>query len=313
MSDLNEVREYRGQKFLFKVEDSMDYKDYKKYERLRMETWGDPADFMPSERNMLDENFLDMGSALYIAVFVQDRSGSFLEDWEHFVGFSYGFVGIRDKKMGFNRPQYTAVKQPYRKFGLGIAIKEFQKKTLLDVFHIHEIVCTFDPLTGVNAHRNIHCFGMDILEYKEAHYSDYFGVLNREDVPCDRFFASWKLLGKTQRPHFDLKELLGSGLLVNRSEAIKIQGRSGPVLMETVKNVDLEKTGSRLLVEIPYDFYRMLEETRVEERAVREIPVEWRSVTRKVFLELFKRGYEIRDFDTLDHDGRKRNFYVLCL
>ncbi len=320
MKDLNEVRECRGKRFLFKVENSYNYKDYRKYERLRMKIWGDPSDKLPSERNMLNENYIDKGSALFIAVYVQEDSGSFLEDWAHFVGFSYGFVGVWDKEKGFSRQdnlrfysQYTAVKEEYRKYGLGIAIKEFQKKVLLDLFRVHEVICTFDPLTGVNAYRNIHYFGMNILEYEESLYSDFFGYLNREDVPCDRFLVSWNLLEDTQRSKFDVNELLESGCTVIESSAIKVQGKTGPVLMDSVKNVSLKKNKEQFLVEIPYDFYWMLEETHVEERTVKRIPIEWRLATRKVFQVLFKRGYRVKDFCTVVLADRKRSFYVLSL
>ena len=320
MKDLNEIRECRGQRFLFKVENSRNYKDYRKYERLRMKIWGDPSDKLPSERNMLNENYIDKGSALFIAVYVQEDSGSFPEDWAHFVGFSYGFVGVWDKEKGFSRQdnlrfysQYTAVKEEYRKYGLGIAIKEFQKKVLSDLFRVYEAICTFDPLTGVNAYRNIHYFGMNILEYEESLYSDFFGHLNREDVPCDRFLASWNLLEDIQRSKFDVNELLESGCSVIESRAIKVQGRTGPVLMDSVKNLDLDKNSEQFLVEIPYNFYWMLEETHVEERTVKRIPIEWRLATRKAFQVLFKRRYRVKDFYTVVRADRKRSFYVLSL
>jgi predicted GNAT superfamily acetyltransferase len=165
----------------------------------------------------------------------------------------------------------------------------------------------------VNAYRNIHYFGMNIIEYEESLYSDFIGHLNREDVPCDRFLTSWNLLEDTQRSKFDVNELLESGCSVIESRAIKIQGRTGPVLMDSVKKLDLKKNSEQLLVEIPYDFYRILEETHVEERTVKRIPIEWRLATRKAFQVLFKRGYRVKDFYTVVRADRKRSFYVLSL
>ena len=82
-------------------------------------------------------NYFNDGSALFIAVYAADEKGILKESDAHFVGFSYGFVGVRDKKIGFRDPdnlifysQYTGVKKTVEDYGLGILIKEFQKKML---------------------------------------------------------------------------------------------------------------------------------------------------------------------------------------
>lgn len=318
MNDLNEIRKFRGRRFLFKVENSADYKAYTKFERIRLEIWGDPSDTMPGERNMLNENYFDKGSALFIAVYAEDEAGNFMEDWDHFAGFSYGFVGIRDKAVGFSRldnlrfySQYTAARKEYRKYGLGIAIKEFQKKALVNLFRIFEVICTFDPLTGVNAYRNISYFGMSILAYKEALYDDFFGHLNRRDIPCDRFVLSWDLKKDREKTGCGRERYLERGLPVIESELIRIKGKSGPLYLRGVKGFDVNTEGEMLLVEIPYDFYTMLQETDVPGREAREIPLEWRMATRTVFRNLFRKGYKVLDFCTSEDAGRKRNYYVL--
>jgi len=162
MKNLSEIHTIKGKKFLLKVETSHDHPDYQKYEDLRFEIWEEPNDEMPGTRNMVCENYFNDGSALFIAVYVADEEGTFIEDEEHFVGFSYGFVGVEDKEVGFRDPenlvyysQYTGARDVYLKYGLGILIKEFQKNIILDIFGVGRVSCTFDPLTGVNAYRNI--------------------------------------------------------------------------------------------------------------------------------------------------------------
>ena len=118
------------------------------------------------------ENFFHDGSCLFIGVYAADEFGNFKRDKEHLVGFSYGYVGVNNKEIAFKAldniqfySQYTGVRKDFQHAGLGILIKEFQRETLMEIFGIYTITCTFDPLTGVNAYRNIHHFGMDIVKY----------------------------------------------------------------------------------------------------------------------------------------------------
>jgi predicted GNAT superfamily acetyltransferase len=234
------------------------------------------------------------------------------------IGFSYGFVGVRDKKIGFRVPenlwfysQYTGVKEDFQHYGLGILIKKFQREQLIDLFGIYTVTCTYDPLTGVNAYRNIHYFGMEVLEYRVSAYGEFGGRLNREDVPCDRFFMLWDLKKKVERPNYDLKYLIENNQIALSAGYTIIKGKSGEIELEIVEEVNLDLENEFLLIEIPFDFYRMLRETDVNDESVRKIPLEWRLKSREVFLELFKRGYKIIDFRKININSRSRDFYVL--
>ncbi len=318
MKNLSEEFTIKGKKFLLKVETSHDHLDYQKYEDLRFEIWEEPNDEMPGTRNMVCENYFNDGSALFIAAFTADKEGKFIEDEEHFVGFSYGFVGVEDKNIGFKDPenlvyysQYTGVRDAYLKYGLGIYIKEFQKKIILDVFSVSTISCTFDPLTGVNAYRNIHFFGMEVVDYLVAHYGSFGGRLNRTDVPCDRFSVYWRLKEQVPRPEIEIHKLLDNDHLVLSSEIREVEGTDGRVSLAVPHelNCDLEK--DVLLIEIPYDFYTILRVTDVHDEIARNIPLDWRMNTRKAFLTLLERGYKIVDFIPVQLEERIRDFYVL--
>ena len=78
-----------------------------------------------------------------------------------------------------------------------------------------------------------------------------------------------------------------------------------------VKDINPDLDQEFLLVEIPYDFYRMLRETDVTQAEVRDIPLIWRVKSREVFQTLFKRGYKIIDFRGIEREGWKRDFYIL--
>ena len=318
MKKLEKIQKVKGKRFLFKVETSKKPDDYEKYEELRCEVWGDPRDNFPGKRNMECENFFSLGNCLFIAVYVEDEKGRLREDIDHFVGFSYGFATVKDKQVAFRKLDniifyslYTAVKKNFQSSGLGILIKEFQRETVLDIFGIQAVSCTYDPLTGINAYRNIHHFGMEVLEYKEALYKDFAGYLNRVDIPCDRFLIFWDLRRKVERLDYDLDLLLKSGNLAVSSEIVEVRGRSGPLRIEVVKEVNLHLETECLLIEIPYDFYFMLQETNIPQLEVRNIPLQWRMATRRAFQTYFKKKYKVIDFRWFEIQGRKRDFYVL--
>jgi predicted GNAT superfamily acetyltransferase len=318
MKKLNTIHLIKGIRYLFSVETSQDMDDYQKYEDLRQEIWKDPGDHMASIRNMRGENYFDKGSTVITGVFVEDEKGGFPKEREHLVGFSYGFVGVRDKELGFRSlenfifySKYLAVKKSHQDLGLGILIKLFQKEVVLKLCGIRIITCTCDPLTGVNAYRNIHRFGMKVLEYREAYYQDFSGELNRVDVPSDRLFVSWDLIGDIRRPSYDLDDLVDSDHLVIQSEISEVQGRSGPVRLEVVTDIRPDWDRDYALVEIPFDYYRMIKETDVPDQDVRKIPLDWRLATREVFQKLFERKYKVVDFRIYCGEGSKRDFYIL--
>ena len=303
---------------MFKVETSPYPHDYLKFEELRNKIWNEPRDNLPGGRNMKCENFLQEGSCLFIGVYAEDEEGDFKEDNEQLIGFSYGFVGLKNKKIAFRSldnllfySQYTGVRQDFQHCGLGVLIKEFQRDKLMEIFGIYTITCTYDPLSGINAYRNVHHFGTDIVEYREGSSGEFGGMLNRLDIPCDRFFVSWDLQKKIQRPEYDLESLIDSGYIALSAGMEEVKGRKGVLRLEVVKDLNLDLDHEFLLVEIPFDFYRILRETDVAESKVRSIPLDWRMKTRQVFMTLLGRKYKVIDFRYIQKNKRKRDFYIL--
>jgi predicted GNAT superfamily acetyltransferase len=299
------------------VETSADSRDYERYESLRQEIWGFPEDNLPGSRNLLCENFLHDGGALFVGVFSERPDGVLTSSAEQFIGFSYGFVGVKDKQIAFRSPQnlrfysqYTAVKGEFRNFGLGLAIKEFQKQQVLDLLGVSTITCTYDPLTGVNAWRNIHYFSMEVDEYRISTYGEFGGLLNRLDIPSDRFFLNWDLKAEKMRGILGRRPAPPAKQSVLVVESRKVQGKGGSLELEIVAGGDLEKEEETLFVRIPLDFCRMLRETDVGDRTVRDIPLRWRLETRALFQSAFKRGYKVVDFFQTE-DKPPKNFYVL--
>ncbi|MEE9390667.1 MAG: hypothetical protein V3U91_05435, partial [Candidatus Aminicenantaceae bacterium] len=126
-----------------------------------------------------------------------------------------------------------------------------------------------------------------------------------------RFFISWDLKKKIERPEYDLESLIDSGHIAVSADTAEVEGRSGPLELEVVKEMNLDLDHEFLLVEIPVDFYKMLGETGVTDAKVKNIPLDWRMKTRKAFETLLKRDYKIIDFRKFEKDDWKRDFYIL--
>ncbi|OGD18761.1 MAG: hypothetical protein A2Y69_15440 [Candidatus Aminicenantes bacterium RBG_13_59_9] len=314
---IEKVMIIKGRRFLFRVEDSSSPADYLKDEELRNAVWRYPQDNLPGGRNMMCENFLHDGGSLFIGVFAGDEKGMPSASGGTLVGFSYGFVGLKDKDAGFRAPeniqfysQYNAVREDCRGFNLGVRLKEFQRDQVRDVFGLKTITCTYDPLTAVNAYRNIHHFGMDVLAYRADIYGEFGGLLNRLDVARDRLFVSWDLSRKGRKRSCDLSKRLILGHCVFETEPIRVRGKSGETEFDVIREVRGDLDQNVLLLEIPGDFYRMLQETDVSDPRVRQIPVFWRMKTREAFQRLFARGFRVSDFCGTNTAPR-RYFYVL--
>ena len=308
----------RDRRFLVRVETSSVSQDYVKYEALREEIWGFPGDHMASPLNMMSESVFHEGGSLFIGAFAEaGENGSFETDDEHLVGFCYGYVGVRDPEIGYREisnlrfyAQYAGVRTAYQSYGLGLLLKEYQREMVHDLLGLSSIICTYDPLTGVNANRNIHHFGMDVLEYRVATYGEYGGLLNRPDVPTDRFLMSWDLTRTSAgRPAYDAPDLSSVPATIQASLR-RVAGKNGPTELEVVDAVQPTADADVLLVRIPLDLYRMLQESDVPDPQVRRIPVDWRLATREVFTALFSRGYRIVDFLKATAE-KPANSYVL--
>jgi predicted GNAT superfamily acetyltransferase len=201
-----------------------------------------------------------------------------------------------------------------RQFGLGTALKYHQAEAVRNILGVDVMCCTFDPLTGVNANRNIRKLGMRVEKYIVSCYQDFGGRLNRKDVPSDRFFASWDLTKKAAPPQRNLEKSAHDIPWALRSRIIRIQGRSGMNDAQAPEEYDVLSGNQKpnyVLAEIPENFYRLIQETDVAEAAVRRIPRDWRMASRRVFSSLMESGYLIQDFQRITLGGRFRNLYIL--
>jgi len=308
---------------LLAVEASDNAADYQKYEQLRNFIWEDPSDHFSGVRNMAGESFFHDGSSLFIGIFAEDK-GIFPRIEENLVAFAYGYVGVKDREVAYRDrknlvfySQYAAVHPEFQRYNLGIQLKYFQRDIVKKLLGVNFITCTYDPLVGINAYRNIHILGMDILSYKDSYYNDFGGSLNRIDIPSDRFFVSWDLNRDAKLPQYDLEKMLQAGAAIIVSELADITGEGGVMQLPIPVRKELSAapehlSGQLVLVEIPYDFYNLIRITDVPEENVRAVPLNWRMETRAAFHRLFDQGYKVVDFRYQEIENRMRDFYVLA-
>jgi predicted GNAT superfamily acetyltransferase len=302
-ADLSRIHVHGGAKFLLRVETSSQIEDYTRYDDIRNAIWDFPEDHLSGCRGLLGENYFHDGTSLFIGVFEVAPGGGSDVSPGRMIGFSYGFVGVRDKSVGFRSldnlwfySQYTGIMPEMEGFGLGLAIKEFQRDILRRLYGIGTVVCTFDPLTAVNAHRNFLRLGMRVLEYRPAIYGEFGGRLNRRDVPSDRFFMAWDI-GSDGLPGDGAPlEPAGEGPCILSAVRRTVNGRSGPAAIETAGVLSFDGVSDSVLMRIPADFYAVLMETDVEDPEVRRIPLIWRLRTREAFQTLLGRGFRVAGF-----------------
>jgi predicted GNAT superfamily acetyltransferase len=289
-ADLSRIHVCGGAKFLLRVETSSQIEDYARYDEIRNAIWDFPEDHLAGCRGLLGENYFHDGTSLFIGAHAAAPDGGLEASAERMVGFSYGFVGVRFYS------QYTGVLPEMEGFGLGLAIKEFQRDVLLSLYGIRTVVCTFDPLTAVNAHRNFRRLGMRVIDYRPATYGEFGGRLNRRDVPSDRFFMAWDLGKDEARAGAAPGERAGEIPCVLPAARQMIDGRSGWIEVETAGVLDLAGVSDSALMRIPADFYAVLKETDVEDPEVRRIPLTWRLRTREAFQTLLGSGFRVAGF-----------------
>ena len=150
---------------------------------------------------------------------------------------------------------------------------------------------------------------MDVLEYRTSTYGEFGGLLNRAGRSLGQVLhVLGTSSGRGSGRAYDLEAALaaprsGPGRRVSRSPGRAVRARargrrSGPTSAPRARP---------LLVRIPLDFYRMLQETDVGDA---EIKAGSRSTggmaTRQVFQALFGRGYRVVDFLKTESGGARQ-------
>src|SRR6478752_6734189 len=105
------------------------------------------------------------------------------------VGAVYGFA---TSDPAVHHSHYLAVDVPYRRHGLGEALKRRQSEWCL-AHGITAMRWTYDPLQYGNAHLNLRRLGAHGISYHVDHYGPLGGINGA--LPSDRVTVRWELDG----------------------------------------------------------------------------------------------------------------------
>jgi predicted GNAT superfamily acetyltransferase len=234
--------------------------DYAACEGISREIWGS------DERNNVPRELLktiQLNGGIVLGAFHRAR----------LVGFVFGLAGLRNGKLRLCSHQ-LGVLHEYRGLGLGLALKEAQRRRALELGY-QLMTWTFDPLEARNAYLNLHRLGAVAASYHRNHYGDMDDDLNR-GLPSDRFEVEWHIL----QPHQASEPPRGLPVILDRTPADEPR---------SVEEIEL-KTIMRLAIGVPPDFQA------IKKRSM-ELAFRWRLESRLAFERSLEAGFIGVDFD----------------
>lgn len=186
------------------------------------------------------------------------------------VGMHFSFPGYRRGKV-YLYSHMTGVISDLKYSGIGYMLKMKQKEWALD--HGYDLIAwTHDPIQSMNANFNLRKLGTIARSYEENFYGSMDDDINR-GIPSDRIVSEWW---------------------------IKKDKKTDPAGYSTINNFDSEysfnfsynpdEVTGKVMLRIPKDYSQMKQKSR-------ETAVGWRMYVRKVFQDLFSRGYVAVGFE----------------
>jgi predicted GNAT superfamily acetyltransferase len=226
------------------------------------------------------------------------------------VGFVLGFIGTDSESPGRvamtrlkHHSHELAVHPDYRNRGIGYALKLAQRELVMRQ-GIRLISWTYDPLLSVNAQLNIRRLGAVCSTYLEDAYGAMRDGLNLGDH-SDRFHVDWWITSRrvetrlrNERKPLDLAHFLSAG--AEKVNPTKLDASGLLIPGEEIYRPE----GTFALVEIPPDYLHM-------KSVDPELANRWRMQTRKIFKDVFERGYLVTDFIHLREERYPRSYYLL--
>ncbi|WP_010531823.1 GNAT family N-acetyltransferase [Lentibacillus jeotgali] len=210
-------------------------------------------------------------------------------DGDKMVGFLYSFPGFKDST-SYLCSHMMGILPAYQTSGAGVRLKLKQAEVAREMGY-RLITWTFDPLESRNAYLNLHKLEAVGAWYKANYYGDMQDDLN-QGLPSDRVHIMWDLTRSNANP---AAQFQGEQVLLDGD-----QGRA-PVVKAAFHTADFS-TDNTYFVAIPRKF-QAIKQTSFE------LAKEWRLETRKVFEQLFERGFRAVDLLQSDEDY---SYYVFA-
>jgi predicted GNAT superfamily acetyltransferase len=214
------------------------------------------------------------------------------------VGIVFGFPGFYTTPDGPRLKHCShmlGVHPDYRDQGIGFRLKRAQWQMVRHQ-EIDRITWTYDPLLSRNAHLNIAKLGAVCNTYLRSFYGEMRDSLNM-GFPSDRFEVDWWVNSRrvNRRVSRKVRRQLTIAHFLEANVPLIDPLASSPTISQNFPPL--------LLVEIPADFPAL-------KTADPALVLKWRTSTRKLFEDLFARGYIVTDF-VHESGERPRSFYVL--
>jgi len=109
----------------------------------------------------------------------------------HIVGYALGFLSRKGNGFAYLHSHQLAVMPEHRSYGLGRALKWYQRDWCL-MRGIDHVEWTFDPAQAPNANLNLEHLGAHVRHYEPDFYGELAGAL-AGSVATDRLVAEWPL------------------------------------------------------------------------------------------------------------------------
>jgi predicted GNAT superfamily acetyltransferase len=255
--------------------------DYDACVSLQREVWG-----------MSD---LDITSALQLIATVHAGGLLLVAEAEgEVVGFSYGFVGLRDGAPHLHSDM-LAVRPAWRGHKLGLQLKWAQRDAAL-ARGFELVTWTFDPMRARNARLNLHHLGARVAEYLPDLYGRTSSALH-QGLATDRLVAEWPI-GSARVARLAARRVTP----LRQSHAARLN----EVRLEGGLPVSSEPrpvpAAARLELLVPSDWDAVC-------AAGAGLAQEWQGIARRAFTAAFARGYAA--VDTVAVPGAPVVAYVL--
>ena len=213
--------------------------------------------------------------------------------FNHGVGFAYGFVSYEYGKAA-HHSHLLAVKPEYRNYNLGTRLKLAQREVVLKQ-GIKIMSWTFDPLQSLNAYFNFNKLGVISNQYFVNFYGDGAASFLHQNS-TDRLWVTWNLASRRV-----VERLNKTNSTVDFEKIEKIIKCNKKNIAQVV---NFDKVLPKIAIEIPSNINELQTQNL-------ELAVQWREVTRRVFIEAIEAGYIIKDFYRRQTDEQNYGIYVL--
>ncbi len=239
-------------------------------------------------------------------------AGAFSVDGEaeRLDGFVFGISGPRDGEL-VHWSHMLAVRPERRGLGLGVRLKEYQRKLLLER-GIRTAFWTYDPLVARNAHVNLMRLGARPVIYRRDYYGSGEDSALSAGIGTDRFVVRWDLADERVE-----RALAGEAPEVSaearRAPVIGLRGSDGRAGAAPDPDPDPDPDTTVLeraelpavRIEIPVDVQELRDDDPERARV-------WRDASRPVIETALAHDYRVEAFlQFTDRRGRDRCFYLL--